>query len=267
MPAKNGFDLVNGDIDLLDYVFQLRLATIDHLSALSGRSVRALWGRLPKLRQHRYLSSPKRFMQKRVYGLGTLGVAALIDEGYASSELAARRLRHNELSEFGIRHSLFIADIHTRLLVFSRNGHIHLAHWQEGPSLWDTVPVGESGSHMPIRPDAHVVLADSGQSHKTIQVFLEADRSTMAHTRMAEKITAYLAYHGSRRHTRKYPGMQSFIVATVTQTRSRATELRRSLEPLIPRSARHAYLFVPFDDLSPASFQSRLFPHDARHLA
>src|SRR5438270_501623 len=108
MPAKNGFELQDGDIELLNYAFQLRLATIDHLAALSGRSVRALWNRLLKLKERRYLASVTRFMQKRVYAIGSEGVPVLIEHGYAPRELGEKRLRHNELTEIGIRHSLFV---------------------------------------------------------------------------------------------------------------------------------------------------------------
>src|ERR1035438_3524791 len=107
MPANDGFELQGHDIELLIYCFQLRLATIDHLAALSGRSVRALWGRLHKLKERRYLASVARFMQKQVYGIGSLGVRVLIEEGYAPENLRERRLRHHELTEIGIRHSLF----------------------------------------------------------------------------------------------------------------------------------------------------------------
>jgi hypothetical protein len=67
---------------------------------------------------------------------------------------------------------------------------------------------------------------------------------------MEAKITAYLDYYERRRHTKKYPGMRSFVVATVTQTRSRADELRKDLQPLIPRAAREAYPFIAFEDLT-----------------
>jgi hypothetical protein len=36
----------------------------------------------------------------------------------------------------------------------------------------------------------------------------------------------------------------------VTQTKSRADELRRDLHPLIPRSAREAYPFIAFEELT-----------------
>ena len=139
MPAKNGFELKDSDIELLHFVYRLRLATIDHLSALTGRSVRALWGRLRKLKERHYLASVARFMQKHVYAIGSEGVPVHIAHGYAPQGLAEKRLRHHELTEIGIRHSLFIADIHSRSLLLTKTGPITLSHWEEGATLWDTV--------------------------------------------------------------------------------------------------------------------------------
>jgi hypothetical protein len=152
MPAKNGFALQDGDIELLRYAFLLRLATVDHLSALSGRSVRALWGRLLKLKERRYLASVTRVMQKQVYAVGSKGVPILIEHGYAAREFANKRVRHHELSEFGIRHSLFIADIHARMLLLTRTGPITLADWQEGSALSDSVIPDKDDPPIPVRP-------------------------------------------------------------------------------------------------------------------
>jgi hypothetical protein len=252
MPAKDGFELQLGDIELLHFVYQLRIATIDQIAVLSGRSVRALWGRLLKLKQRRYLASVARFMQKHVYAIGSEGVPVLIEYGYAPKDFAKRRLRHHELTEIGIRHSLFIADIHSRLLLLTKTGSLNLTHWEEGSTLWDTV-AGKDESLIPIRPDAYFALTHAGRpdGKNTFHIFLEADRSTMSHERMAGKINGYVAYYDQRLHARKYPGMRSFTVATVTETRSRAEELRKDLHPLIPRSAaRDAYLFIAFEDLT-----------------
>ena len=62
MPAKNGFELQPSDIELLHFVYQLRIATVHQLAALSGRSIRSLWGRLFKLKEHRYLAIAPRFI-------------------------------------------------------------------------------------------------------------------------------------------------------------------------------------------------------------
>jgi hypothetical protein len=84
----------------------------------------------------------------------------------------------------------------------------------------------------------------------------------MSHERMAAKIEGYVAYYERRLHAKKYPGMHSFLVATVTETRSRAEKLRKDLHPLIPH-ARAAYLFIPFEDLTLAS----LLPKAAANAA
>ena len=151
MPAKNGFELQDSDIELLHFVYELRIATIDHLAALSGRSVRALWGRLHKLKERRYLASVARFMQKQIYAIGSQGIPVLIEHGYAPQGIAEKRIRHHELTEIGIRHSLFIADIHARLLLLTKAGPITLSHWEEGATRWDTVP-REGEAAIPIRP-------------------------------------------------------------------------------------------------------------------
>jgi hypothetical protein len=253
MPARNGFQLQDRDIELLNAIYQLRIATIDHLSALTGRSVRALWGRLLKLKKRRYIASVARFMQKHVYAVGSEGVPVLIEHGYAAPEFSKKRLRHSELSEIGIRHSLFIADIHARMLLLTRSGPFSLPNWSEGSALWDSVVAEKEAPAIPIRPDAHFVLTHSGrpEGKNKFHVFLEADRSTMSHTRMAAKIEAYVAYYEQRRYRQKYPGMRGFLVATITETPTRAEELRKDLHPLVPHSAwRDAYLFIPFAELT-----------------
>jgi hypothetical protein len=139
------------------------------------------------------------------------------------------------------------------MLLLTRTGPIRLTHWQEGRALWDSVAGPEGEPPIPIRPDAYFTLKHMGrpEGKNAFHIFLEADRSTMSHERMAGKINGYVRYHERRLHARKYPGMHSFLVATVTESRSRAQELRKDLHPLIPRSAsRDAYLFIPFENLS-----------------
>jgi len=172
MPANHGFQLQESDVELLNYVFQLRLATMDHLATLSGRSMRALWNRLLKLKQRRYLVGVARFMQKQVYGIGPQGVMALVEQGYAPHEFTEKRLRHRELSEIGIRHSLFIADIHARLMTQTRTGPIVIAHWQESAALWDSVVVKHGEGVIPVRPDAYFILKQVARSEgKTRSIY------------------------------------------------------------------------------------------------
>jgi hypothetical protein len=149
--------------------------------------------------------------------------------------------------------------------MLTRNSSIKLAHWQEGAALWDSVVAHEGDSPIPVRPDAYFILKRAGlpEGKNTFHFFLEADRSTMSHARMAQKTSGYLAYYIQGQHAKKYPGMNAFLVATVTETRRRADELRNDLYSLIPRGSRQAYLFIPFEDLTLAA----LLPKAAAHAA
>ena len=104
-----------------------------------------------------------------------------------------------------------------------------------------------------MRPDAWFILKHTGrpEGKNKLHYFLEADRSTMAHSRMEQKIKAYRAYHEQQRYALKYPGMETFWVATITEMRGRAKELQQDLHELLPTAkARRAYLFIPIEDLT-----------------
>jgi hypothetical protein len=251
----NGFQLVESDLALLKHAYQLRLATIDHLAALTGRSYKQTQKRLSKLEEQRYLTCLTRRPQKIIYTIGREGVPLLIEQGYAPRELAATRLRQHELKEFGLRHAVFIADIHVRLLQETRARSLVITKWVEGSSLWDSVTTGENVT-VPIRPDAWFTIGnDEGNAH----FFLEADRGTMAHSRMREKISGYAAYFQQQRHVKKYEGMKVFRVATITETRGRAKGLADEFRTMMPAAWLAAYPVIAFEDLTIQTLMPELF--------
>jgi len=238
---------VPGDLALMHHTYKLRLATIDHLAALSERSYKQTQKRLVKLEGQHYVRRLTRRPQKHIYTLGRSGSAALIEHGFAPRELASVRLRQTELKEFGLRHAVFISDIHVKLLTLLRGGtSLALTHWAEGPSLWDSVTTGENVT-IPIRPDAWFVIGAEQVRH---HFFLEADRGTMAHSRMREKISGYAAYFQQQRHVKKYEGMKVFRVATITETRGRAKGLTDEFRAMMPATWLTAYPVIAFEDLT-----------------
>lgn len=256
MPATNGFQLFESDLPILQHVYELRLATIDHIGALVGRSYKRVADRLAKLEERRYLARVARRPHKHAYAIGREGVPVLIEHGYAPQELADRRLRQNELKELGIKHAIFIADIHVKIILLGRAHGFTLSKWVEGPSLWDKVTTSDNVV-VPIRPDAWFTLATpDDQSH----FFLEADRGTMAHSRMREKVSGYAAYFHQRLHLKKYTGMEVFRVATITETRGRAEGLRKEFETMMPAGWLAAYPVIAFEDLA----FNRLLPEVGR---
>src|ERR1035438_10791266 len=151
MPST-GFQFTERDKEIVNYVYQLRVATLDHLAALTGRSYKTLERRVPNPRDERYLRRLKPRPHKGLYVLGSAGVPVLIEGGYAPDELAEKRRRENEWKDLTIPHALLVASIHTKLLLLSRHNPIKLAFWQhEHTAIQDSVQTPRDGK-LPIRP-------------------------------------------------------------------------------------------------------------------
>ncbi len=250
MPST-GFQFTDRDAEIVHYVYQLRVATLDHLAALTNRSYKTLERRVPKLRVERYLRRLKPRPHKGLYVLGSQGVRVLIEGGYATDELAEQRHRENEWKDLSIPHALLVASIHAKLLLLSHHNPIKLALWQhEDASLQDTVQTPSDGK-LPVRPDAHFILQHTGRAagRNKEHFFLEADTGTMSHTRIALKIKAYAAYHQQQRHVAKF-GMNYFQVAIITNTRARAENLKAELHRGMSLAQQRAYRFIPLEDLT-----------------
>ena len=109
MPANQGFELQDGDVQVIGFVNQLRAATLhDHLVPLTGRSKKALRARLLKLRHRRYVTPVPRFLQQHVFVLGPEAASVLIEAGFAPQAIASRRMRDHELKPMTIQHLLFV---------------------------------------------------------------------------------------------------------------------------------------------------------------
>jgi hypothetical protein len=186
----------------------------------------------------------------------------LIEQGYAPKDLALKRLRHTEMKELGIRHAVFITDIHVKVLQLTRARSFQLTKWEEGPSLWDSVTTS-SNVRIPIRPDALFTIAEPAAEQGKAHFFLEADRGTMAHSRMREKITGYAAYFHQQRHVKKFEGMKRFRVATITETRGRAQGLVDEFRGMMRPEWLAAYPVIAFEDLTLEALMPEL-AHDAK---
>ncbi len=145
MPSTTGFEFTDKDAEIVHYVYQLRVATLDHLAALTKRSYKTLERRVPKLRDEQYLRRLKPRPHKGLYVIGSEAVPVLIEGGYAPDDLADKRRREHEWKDLGITHALLVASIQTKLLLLSKESPVKLALFQhENPKLWDSVQTGHS---------------------------------------------------------------------------------------------------------------------------
>src|SRR5580704_16857763 len=103
--SSTAFQFNERDAEIVHYVFQLRVATLDHLAALTNRSYKTLERRVPKLRDGRYLQRLKPRPHKGLYVIGSEGVPVLIKGGYAPRDLGGKRVRETEWKDLTIPHA------------------------------------------------------------------------------------------------------------------------------------------------------------------
>ena len=272
MPAtKEGFQFTDDDAMLVQHIHECRLATVDHLAALTERRPKDVHRRLFRLASRHYLQVINRRPQKSVYAIGKEGISVLVERGVAPRELLEWRLRHAELKDLFLDHELLITDVYTRLTAASRTSHLKLITWRQDRGLWDFAPVVEDGERnmLPVRPDAYFVLEDSerpqGKNHRSF--FLEADRSTTTHRRFQLKLLAYWSYLQNGLHTKKLGLTGSFYVVTVTLTDERAAGLCAAAREVLPDEADKFFLFtslpkIPLHTPAPIMGDVFLSPRD-----
>jgi hypothetical protein len=258
MPAKNGFLLTPSDLNYLRSIYTLRLATIDHLAALSGlygptRSYTRTQKRTRKLAAHGFLKAVTKPPRKTLYALGPEGIEALVHLGEAPETLRTKRPRETELKDLFIAHFTMVKDIQVTIMTALAGTVLRMERWNEGPALYDSVIVHGEEKRIPVRPDAAFVLRDTSrpEGKNTIAFVLEADRSTESHDRIRTKIKGYLAYADQGRAKDKWQlASKYFRVLVVTRTATRADNLRSDLQPLIPSQLRSHYVFTTLDALT-----------------
>jgi hypothetical protein len=247
-----GFVLSPDDIVLLKFVYDYRYLQIEDLAELAGRGYRKVQERLVKLAEYRYLWRAIFPFRKHIYGIGNEGIPVLVQHGHASKENLTKRLRHHELTETFLNHTLMVVDIHKRLEIASRAGDIRLINWRDDRELRDKVSVLKNGENceLTVWPDAFFTLEDRRREEKNrARFFLEADRSTTAHRKFQDKILAYWEYFVSGKFFRRYQ-LNSFRVATITLTAWRKKELCLATSQVIPEKARKYFLFTSLEDLA-----------------
>jgi Replication-relaxation len=262
--AVDGFVVTVGDVEIFALLFEHRFLRCDHISALTDRSPKRAHRRLLKLLERGYLTVIRRPQQKHIYALGRASIPVLIEQGIAGPTLRDVRLRTHELKELFLQHEMMIVDLHVTLaLALKAPGSPRLMDWREGRELHDTVVVGGSGrtQKLPFRPDAFFTLEVSTLEKRRMSFFLEADRSTMAHARLEEKMLAYWHYLEQGRHTRRL-GIKSFRVLTLSRTPAREVNLCQMAASILPEWARKYFIFTSLASFSlgnPRAIMGRIY--------
>jgi hypothetical protein len=133
--------------------------------------------------------------------------------------------KNRSLSTLFLTHTLAIARVRAALTVAGRRTGWTVTRFEAfGSDL--TVKISAGKKTTTLRPDALVTLTHSERpsGKNTLHYFLEADRSTMHHDKMARKFRSYESMRGANLHARHY-GLDPFRVLVVTKSNARAQEL------------------------------------------
>ncbi len=228
--ADLSFALTDRDLDILALVESFRLASSDHILALTAGSRQGILRRLQKLFHAGLLDRLHPEMkngggsEKMIYAVTNRGIRELEKRGKLEKSKTDWNAANRDLHSLTIHHTLLISHIRAVLTLACRKTGVALRFWRdEGPGISDSIEVAGSDGYVrvPVAPDGYFGLQDpKGRT----QYFLEADRGTMTVKRFLSKLQAYAAYWRERRHETRF-GIRYFRVLTVTTSAARRDNL------------------------------------------
>ena len=198
--------LTERDLDVLQRVSDLRFVSGSQLARLcfadspdqmaSVRAARRALLRLVKLgtlgRLERPVGGVRAGSAGFVYHLGLAGQRLAVARGWQPERRARRSLTPGRLF---VRHTLAIAELHTRLMEGDRAGRFELLELVAEPSCWRKWD-GIGGQRSTLKPDSYVRLGIGAYEDS---YFLEVDRGTEGSRALECQLQLYLAYHQSGR--------------------------------------------------------------------
>ena len=261
------------DIDLIKYVHQHRFLTTQHLvlllfgvACLASKEkyhscLKVVQRRLNKLWHNRYLARKRMPVMigqgsgQAVYMLNTNGADLLSSQTSEDPQEIIWTQKQNEAGEHYIQHALMCSDHLVVLQTACKHpnyGQIEYLDHGHGKSLHHSFTVEDAQGQdlkLHVRPDWFFVLKDHRfDNTPSIYCFLEADRSTMDHKRMASKFMGYAFYRRYQMHKRLL-NIPEFRVLTITRSDHRRQGLRNlvynlDLPNLTDRDKRNLFWFA-----------------------
>lgn len=196
--------LSDRDYAVLQHVATLRFISGDQLTRLcfaaSGdpasvaRTARRSLVRLVRLgaleRLARQVGGRRAGSAGYVYHLGPVGQRLAAERGWQP----ARRVRRSRTpGSLFVRHTLAVAEVHTRLIEASRKARVELLELAAEPSCWRSFD-GSGSQRSTLKPDSYVRL---GLGAYEDSYFLEVDRGTEGSRTLERQLQCYVAYHRS----------------------------------------------------------------------
>jgi hypothetical protein len=221
--------LTDRDVAVLQRVAELRFVSGDQLTRLcfvgssdaeaNARAARRALLRLVKLtvlaRLPRSVGGVRAGSAGFVYHLGIAGQRLATGYGWQPERRARRSLTPGSLF---LRHTLAVAELHTRLTEGDRAGRFELLTLDNEPACWRQWD-GLAGQGAVLKPDSFVRL---GLGPYEDNYFIEVDRGTEGSRALDRQVGAYVAYYQSGREQTDYGVFPKVLWMVPDRTRSAA---------------------------------------------
>jgi len=247
--------LTRRDLKVLHYVASLRFVSGAQLTRLcfdgmGDASAKARAARRALLRLSRLDVLAR--LPRRVGGVRAGSAGSVYYLGLAGQRLAmardllpgAPRRRSRLPGTLFVRHTLLVAELHTRLIEADRTQRFELLELTAEPSCHRRYD-GYGSQPLVLKPDSYVRLAAEDYEYR---YFIEIDRGTEGSRAIERQLAAYLAYYQSGREQAAHGVFP--LVLWLTTSRRRGPAIRASVERL-PVEAAELFAVQQFDDALP----------------
>jgi hypothetical protein len=193
-----GLDVTARDVEILRGLFECRILTVEQIAALYFEDRQeAARKRIWKLKKaHLVRERPRRAYEPAVLFLSRRALRCLIERGhiadYPKFSIAAFEKR-TRVSPLTLRHEIEVNNVKAAFAKALRlaNG-LQLAQFSTWPTLFQFWGYTRRGQPVRVQPDGFLRIRQGEKEHS---FFLEVDRSSETHWRIAEKIECYLDFY------------------------------------------------------------------------
>jgi len=197
-PDLGGLDVTARDVEILRGLFECRILTVEQIAALHFEDRQeAARKRIWKLKKaHLVRERPRRAYEPAVLFLSRKALRLLVEQGhiadYPKLSVAAYEKR-TRVSPLTLRHEIEVNDVKAAFAKAIRMAEgVSLPQFSTWPTLFQFWGYTRSGQRVRVQPDGFLRIRQGDEEYS---FFLEVDRSSETHWRIAEKIECYLDFY------------------------------------------------------------------------
>ena len=198
VPAPEGLDVTARDVEILRGLFECRILTVEQVTAIyfedrDPAARKRMW----KLKKADLVRErPRRAYEPALLFLSRKALRLLVEHGHIADYpklSAAAYEKRTRVSPLTLRHEIEVNDVKAAFAKAIRNTEgVSLPQFSTWPTLIQFWGYTRRGQRVRVQPDGFLRIR---QGEAECSFFVEVDRSSESHWRIAEKIDCYLDFY------------------------------------------------------------------------